>query len=181
MINKRGQSVWIILSIVGIILGLLMISFLFSIGGVIVKETTDIIIPVFDNIGNDEPVANISKGAQIVTRPITAIVDQFSLMTTMLFMVGIISVFALAFTFRGEVSGWNMAFFFALVMGIILIAILISNSYEDLYTGTDSIAVGLQQAGLISWLILQSPTILTIVSFIAGIILFSGSPQESII
>lgn len=181
MKNKKGQSLSIILIIGGVLLGVLALSFLMMMGYSAVKEATDIILPDLNNLGNDAVGINVSEGTQLVTPPIEGVIGNFSLIMVFLYVVGLISVFAIAFMFRGEVNAWNMAFFFMLTIGIVLICILISNSYEDLYNTNDNVGLTLRSAGIISFLIINSPAIFTFISFIAGIILFSGSPQESVI
>lgn len=180
--NRKGQSsIMPVLLVLGLVMALLMVIFVFTIGGTIVKDSMDEILPVFNELGNDEAEYNISKGTQQVSGPINSILGSYSMFAVIIFMIGIVGVLALAFTFRGEVSTWNMALFFALVMGVVVVSIFVSNAYEELYNSNDSLGLGLQEAGLISFFILRSPTILTIVSFIAGIILFSGSPQENLV
>jgi len=52
-----------------------------------------------------------------------------------------------------------------------------SNIYEDVYRGTDEFALILKEHVALSWLILYSPGIFSIIGFMAGIIMFSGDNQ----
>jgi hypothetical protein len=53
-----------------------------------------------------------------------------------------------------------------------------SNMYEDLYEGTDLIAVSLQEQGLMSYMILYSPFVMVLIAFVVGIYLFAKPSQE---
>jgi len=89
----------------------------------------------------------------------------------------IFSVFlALSYTYNP-----NPIFIGLYVMFIVLLiffAIIMSNMYEDIYTGTDEIATQLQAQTLTSYMILYSPMILTTIAFITGIFLFAGRRDE---
>ena len=83
-----------------------------------------------------------------------------------------------AFTMRQAPSKWLMGFYVMLMLILVMGSIFISNIYEDFYTGTDDLAVRLQQQAILSFMILYSPMIFSVIGFITGIILFSGMQQE---
>ena len=61
-----------------------------------------------------------------------------------------------------------------LTLILIIGCIFMSNIYEDIITTDDEFADVIKEHVLITYLILYSPAIMSILAFIAGIILFSG-------
>ena len=60
-----------------------------------------------------------------------------------------------------------------LMVLLILGCVIMSNMYEDIYTGTDEIATRLQEQTTMSYLILHSPFIMAIIVIIGGILMFT--------
>jgi hypothetical protein len=69
--------------------------------------------------------------------------------------------------------------YIALILLLIVGSIIISNSYEDIYSGTDDIALKLQDNTAMSYMILYSPFILTLIAFVTGIFLFGINKSDS--
>lgn len=69
--------------------------------------------------------------------------------------------------------------YIALIMLLIAGSIIISNSYEDIYSGTDDLALKLQANTAMSYMILYSPFILTLIAFVTGIFLFATNKSDS--
>jgi len=61
---------------------------------------------------------------------------------------------------------------------VIISAIAVSQFYEEFYLDQDELGLILRTAAPVSFLIIYSPVILTIVAFIAGIILFTGEEEQ---
>jgi hypothetical protein len=57
-------------------------------------------------------------------------------------------------------------------------SVLMSNSYQDLYEGTDVLAVSLQSQSLMSYMILYSPFILCFIATITGIFMFARPSEQ---
>jgi len=83
------------------------------------------------------------------------------------------------------IISWNynpnpvfIGFYFMLVILLIFGCIVMSNMYQDIISGTDVIATGLQEQAALSWLILYSPLVMTVIAFIVGIYLFAGKQTE---
>jgi hypothetical protein len=70
-----------------------------------------------------------------------------------------------------------MGFYILLVFLLILGTVVLSNMYQDIYSGNDEIGLRLQAQTLMSYMILYSPMIMTLIAFIAGVIMFSGSNE----
>ena len=84
-------------------------------------------------------------------------------------------VFTLVFVF---VVGYNphpafIGFYFALMILLVFGCTIMSNMYQDIYTGGDEIALRLQEQTILSYMILHSPFIMAIIAIIGGIIMFA--------
>ena len=66
-----------------------------------------------------------------------------------------------------------LGLYFFLVILLIIFSIFMSNIYQDIYSGTDVLATELQSQTLMSFMILRSPFILTLIAIIAGIFMFA--------
>jgi hypothetical protein len=173
MINKRGS----LYGVIGIVSGVMLILafiFMFVLGGVIVKDNFGVIAEEIRDIGVIYDGVNVSESANYVLNPLESIINNYALFATIIYILGIVSLFSLAFMFRGNLNGLVVVLFIMAALLVIVFSILISNGYEVLYSGNDFIGEGLREAGIINYLILYSPMIMTIVTFIAGIILFTG-------
>jgi len=178
-IGKKGQVGFIIFFFI-LIAVFLVASLFIGIGSVVVKMATDTIIPEVENIGMVGN-ANITTYARYTTVPLSTLINSFTWMSGILYMTALIGLFVLAFGYRMTSNKWLIVFFFALTLLLILLSIFISNIYEDLYTGNDEIGKGLQEHTLLSFLVIHSPFIFSILIFASGIILFTGSEQEGFV
>ena len=84
-------------------------------------------------------------------------------------------IFSLVFIF---IVGYNphpafIGFYFSLMLLLIFGCVIMSNMYQDIYTGTDDIATRLQEQTIMSYLILNSPFILAMIAAIGGILMFA--------
>ena len=172
MINKKANLLAII-SIMGTALLIMAFVFMFVLGGGILSDTLGQVFTEVRTIGSISDNVNVTEYANIAFAPVETIMDNFSLYAGVLYILGIVLIFTLAFMFRGSVSGPVMALFVISALLIITFSIVLSNTYEDFYQD-DTIGPMIQTYTLASWLIIYSPTILTIVIFLAGIILMTG-------
>lgn len=176
MINQKG-NLYSMIALFGTVLMVLCFVFIFVIGGVIVKDTAGTVFDEVRGIGMVSENVNVTYYADIVFRPVEGVLDNYAIYAAVLYILGIVFIFTLAFIFRGNVSGWSIALFVVCALLIVVFCIILSNTYETFYTGTDDIATGLRNAGVVSYLILYSPAIMTIIVFLAGIIMMTGKEE----
>lgn len=148
-----------------------------TIGWGVVKIASDEIIPELTSIGEIAPGINLSVYTILVLQPVSIIIDNIDLIIGLLYIVGIIGLLGLAYISRTNRNGWMIALFVVAVLIVIISSILISQHYEEFYLGQDELGAKLREAALVSYLVIYSPTILTIVAFIAAIILFTGDEE----
>jgi hypothetical protein len=170
--NKKGQIMGII-AFGFIFIVILMVGFIFGIGGAVTTWTADTIVPELQSLGVVEGT-NLSQTADYVISPVNNLVQNFSWFTGALYIFLLIGTIGLAMAFRITGNKWLIGLFFVMMILVILASILFSNMYEDFYNGSDSFSLELQSYTLLSFLIINSPLIVTIIGFISGVIMFSG-------
>ena len=172
---KKG-SLYATIAVISTILLVGVAIWAFAVGGYLVQDAIGEIAPELRAIGTVGG-ANFTQSLNFVLDPIETIVNNYQIYATMLYGFGMILVFSMAFMFRNSLNGWTIGFFIVCIILLITISIIMSNTYEQLYDGTDELAIGLKNAPTLSYLILYSPTILTIIAFIAGIIMMTGGSR----
>ena len=162
--------------IIGLLFILVAAGVIMALGSSVINWTFDEVVPEIDSIGQIEGSANMTEVSRMTLHPLNTVVQNFTWITALIYIFGILAVFGIAFAFRGMGDRWLIALFISMVLILIIGCIIFSNIYEAFYTGTDEIALLLQEHTLLSYLILYSPLIFSLVAFVAGIILFSGDP-----
>lgn len=173
MINKKA-NMYAVISVLGTVLLVMCFVFMFVMGGSIVTDTMGTVFSEVRSIGNITSGVNVSQAADHVFIPVENILNNYSMYAAMLYIFGIVLIFTLAFIFRDNVNLLTISLFFVSAMLIIIFAIILSNTYEEFYMASDFLGTSLREATMASYLILYSPAIMSIVVFIAGIILMSG-------
>jgi hypothetical protein len=178
--DKRGQidSFWGIVLLVGILIALIFIGFLFAIGAGVANWATDLLVPEISNLGMVGST-NMTQISDIALNPVSNIIHSANFFGGLIYIIGIIGVLGLAFVYRVSAQKWLIPLFFILMFVLIIMCIFMSNIYESIYTGTDEIARSLQAQPILSYLLLYSPAIMALIGFIGGAIMFSGGqPNE---
>lgn len=169
--NKRGF--FGIIFVIGALMLISLFAVALGIGSATINWVMDETVPELNNLGQVGDW-NSTETMDIVINPVNNFIQSFTWMTGVIYILGILGVFGLAFAFRTSGNKWMIGLFFALVLILVITSMFMSNIYEDVYRGTDDLALILQEHAMLSWLVLYSPGILAIIAFIAGIILFSG-------
>lgn len=173
--NNRG-IIGIILFF-SILLIILIAGFSFVMITGVLDITSDAITPIMEDIGvvGDTNVSEISEYTFGVTD---------SIIQSLPWLVGFCYIAALIFSILFVVYyGQNpnpifIGFYMILIILLIFGSIIMSNAYEEIYTGSDELATRLQDNVLMSHMILYSPFILTLIALITGIYLFA-KPSEA--
>ena len=177
--NKRGNLMFIVWFFI-VMFVVLFLGFVMVIGSAILNWTFDQAIPELTNLG-EVGGANFTEIATFTITPLNNIVQSLTWLTGVLYVLMLVAVIGFAFVFKVAPSRWLLGFFFMSVFILVIASIFVSNIYEEFYTGTDELAIRLQEHTILSFMILYSPMVFTIISFIAGIVLFSGMGREEFI
>ena len=176
--NKRGQSIWGVVFVVGILFLILIIGFIMAIGSSVTNFVADEVVPELSGLGM-VGTANLTEISEYTINPANTFIQSLTWMTGVLYMLMLIGSIGIAFAFRGTGNGWLVVLYFLLVIILIIGSIFISNMYQDFYQDAGEFGSIMKEHGLLSYMILYAPMINTILAFITGIILFSGKQEES--
>jgi len=173
--NKKGIMGMIMFVL--ILFVILFLGFVIVVGSSIINWTFDVAVPELTNLGQVGD-ANMSQIAQTTITPVNNIVQSFTWLSGVLYVLALIGSIGFAVVIRSSPNKWLIGFYFMLIIILILGSILISNMYEEFYTDTGDLGNRLKEHTILSYMILYAPMIFTIIAFVTGIILFSGIQQE---
>jgi len=178
MMNKKANITGIILFFIFLFV-ILFTGFIMVTGSAVMNWVFDEAVPELSNLGVIGS-ANMTQNAEYTLKPLNQVVQSFTWMTGVLYILMLIGAIAFAVTMRDNPSKWLIGFYFLVTIILIMGSIFMSNMYEEFYADSGELGMRLQEHVLLSFLVLQSPVIFTIISFIVGIILFSGMQEEVI-
>lgn len=162
---------------IGLLAIILIIGFIMSIGSSVTNWTFDEVIPELTGLGMVGD-ANMTDIAEMVIVPMNSFVQNLQWVVGVLYVLMLIGSMGVAFSFRTAPNRWLIALYFSLVLILIILSMFISNMYEDFYDGTDDLASRLQEQTILSYMILYSPMIFSVISLITGAIMFAGRSDE---
>lgn len=175
--NKKGNADTVIL--VGIIIGaVILIGLALAIGSFLYKETVNPIVDGFKGIGSIDTNTNVTEITENSVGFSTDLGNRLKWMTGVIYFILLLGCLGFSFYLRGDGDKITMIFFFSLMLLLFLISILISNSYQDMYTAGDDLGDYLHETSLLSWLILNSPLIIIALAILCGVIIFSGGSED---
>jgi len=174
--NKKGNA-WFIIIFFVILFAILFVGFITVIASSIINWVADETVPGLTTLGSMDGV-NLTQSASAAINPINTLVQSLTWMTGMLYMIMLIGSVAMAFILRASPNKWLIGFYFVLAILLVMVSILVSNAYQDMYEEGDDLSIRLKEHTLLSWMILYSPMVMTLIVFITGIIIFSGLQTE---
>lgn len=177
--SKKG-NVTVLIIFVFLLALILIIGFLMSVGSSVINWTFDEAVPELTNLGVIGDT-NMTDIASYTITPANTFVQNIQWVVGVLYVLMLIGSIGIAFAMRTTPSKWLIALFFCLIFILIILSIFISNIYEDFYEGTDDLALRLQEQTILSFMILYSPMIFSVIAFIAGGIMFSGRQEEGFV
>lgn len=171
MRSNKGQ---IGILFVGIALFLLLIiGVILVFGSMVIDWVSDEATPILSDLGVVGS-ANLTEIAGYTITPANSVIQSFTWMTGVIFVLGIIACIGLSFVFRGTGNKWAIGLFVGFMILLVIASIFVSNIYEDFYNDVNDVGTRLKEHTLMSWFLLYSPVIMCIIGFICGIILFTG-------
>lgn len=174
--NKKG-SIEVMIFFIGILAIILIVGFIMSIGSSVMNWTFDEVIPELSNLGMVGD-ANMTEIANITIVPMNTFVQNIQWVVGVLYVLMLVGSMGIAFSFRTAPNKWLIGFYFGLVLILIILSMFVSNMYEEFYDGTGELAERLQEQTILSYMILYSPMIFSVISLITGAIMFAGRSDE---
>lgn len=175
MTNKKGNILAIML-IIGSLFLLMFMGLLLIIGSSILNFVADTVVPELTGIGMVGG-SNVTEAVDITITPVNTVIQNFQWVAGLMYIFGIIGIFGIAYGFRSSGEKWLIGLFIAMVLILVISSIFVSNIYEEFQDGSDDLAMRLKEHALLSYMLLYSPVIISLVAFLAGIILFGGNQE----
>lgn len=176
MKNKKGNIQAIIVLFLAIVIIMAV-----AVGGALLtgmfNQFTTEFVPIVSDLGQVDNT-NFTEISDYALTPVQTIGTSFNWLLGFSYLVGLLMIFGLAFSFRFTGNKWLIVFFILLFIALLVVSIIFSNMYEEFYTGNDIIATQLQAQPLISYLIIYAPYINAVLFILAGVIMFTGNPEE---
>ena len=175
--NKKGQ----LAAIAGIALVAMLIivgAFFFTVGSGVLTYVSGTVNDITSGLGMAGS-SNLSAISDVSIGTLNTTIQMLQWGSGIMIMFGLFGLVIFAGAIRSRPNGFLIGLYLLLVIILIFTSIYMSNTYEELLGGTDELALELQGMTMASYLILYMPGIMTIMSFIGGIIIFSGIGEDS--
>lgn len=166
------------LLVIGGLLLIVMFGVILAIGSSTINWVMDEAVPELTGLGQVGDI-NTTQVIGATITPVNTFIQNFTWVAGLLYIFGIIGIFGLALAFRSTGDRWLIGLYFGLALILVIGCIIMSNIYEDIWSGSDEFASIMGEHALLSFMIIYSPGIMSLIAFIAGIILFSG-PSEGL-
>jgi len=177
LIESKKGNIGIIILFAVLLVVTLFIGFIMVVGSSIINWTFDIAAPELTDLGVIGDT-NMTDVASYTITPLNTLVQSTTWLTGVLYMMMLVGSIGIAVVFRTSPNKWLIGFYLGISLLVIITAMFISNVYEDFYDDTDDLGTRLKEHTLLSYMILYSPAIFSIIVFITGIILFSGIQED---
>lgn len=169
--NKKGQFQifgFFLLLITIVVVGFIAVLFV-----AITSYGNSIINPIFTNLGVVGS-ANLSQAGQATFGVVNTFIGAVPWLVAFAYVAMLIFSVVFVVGYGNNPSPIWIGVYMMFVVFLIFFCIIMSNMYQDIYSGTDVIAQGLQSQVAMSYMILYSPIIMTIISLIVGVYMFAG-------
>jgi len=168
--GKKG-AIGIIIFFMALML-VLVLGFIAAMAWAVLDIASDELTPIMTELGMAGET-NLSEAGEYSFGTANTFVQAMPFLIAIGFVMALI--FTLVFVF---IVGYNphpafIGLYLALMILLIFLCIIMSNMYQDIYTGDDEIATRLQEQTTTSYLILHSPFIMAFIAVVGGILMFA--------
>jgi hypothetical protein len=172
--NKKGFGGMLLFFV--ILFAILIIGFMMAMMLGAIDFASDTVTPVMEDLGVVGST-NMSQVSEFTFGAADTVVQALPWVTGFLLVVALIFSVIFAVYYPTNPSPVFIGVYLLFVILLIFGSIVMSNMYEDIYTGDDEIATRLQDQTLTSFIMLRSPLIFGIIAMITGIYLFTKSGE----
>lgn len=174
--NKKGL-IGILLFFAALFL-ILIVAFIASIVVGVGGWASNLVTVEMQGIGSISPSVNMSDIAESTFVPLNITIQNLKWVLGFVFVCALLMSLGFGASHRVSPNPFLIGLYFILMILLIFGAIIMSNMYEDIYSGNDLIAESLQSQPVTSYFILYSPFILTLIALITGIYMFARPSAE---
>lgn len=174
--SKKGFS-----GLLFFVIALLLVLILGFIGSIVVglfDYAGDELQPIFADLGVVGDT-NMSEVASYTITPANNFIQAMPWLVGFGYVVMLIFSMIFVITYETNPHPAFLGAYLFFVILIIFAAIIMSNMYENIYSGTDELGSRIREQTTLSYMILYSPTILTLIAIITGIFIFARPPEAS--
>jgi len=173
--GKRGAiGIIIFFSILMIVL---VLGFIATIAWSVIDIVSDEITPIMTELGVVGS-SNVSEYAEYGFGVANTFVQSIPWLITIGYVLSLIFTLVFVFIVGYSPNPAFIALYIALMVLLVFGCVIMSNMYQDIYTGTDEIATRLQEQTTMSHLILYSPFIMALIAIIGGVLMFAIKNTE---
>ena len=176
MINKKAQveglfyiALFIMFIIVTTVIVMIGSGFLTFISGEITSATSNLGV-----VGD----TNLTSSVDMTIGIMNSGIQMLSWASGVIIFFGLLAILLFALYIRMNPSGVVIGLWIFMVIIFVITSIYMSSIYDDFKNGTDEIALEMQGMTLGNILMENLATIITIISFIGGVIIFTGIGQD---
>ena len=174
MIKRRDKKgVMGLVFFIILLITVLVIGFAASLLSGAITWASDEVTPIVNEIGNVEGIANFSQAADYSVKPANNFIQAIPWVIGFSYVAMLVFCIFFAIGYQSSPNPFLIGLYIFLVILVIFVSIIISNMYQDIYTGNDVLAQQLHEQQLMTFMILRSPVILTLIALIAGIFIFT--------
>jgi hypothetical protein len=173
MRNKNKKGAMGLVFFILILITILVIGFAASLLTGVITWASDEVTPIVKEIGNVEDVGNFSQAAEYSVEPANNFVQAIPWLVGFSYVAMLLFAIFFAIGYQSNPNPFFIGFYIFLVLLVIFVSIIISQMYQDIYTGNDILATELHEQTLMTFMMLHSPWILTLIALIAGIFIFT--------
>jgi uncharacterized membrane protein (DUF485 family) len=175
--NKKGQLDGLLLW--GMIILIVIIgSVVVVIGSGILTWSSGTINEITSGLGMQGDT-NLSRVSDSTIGVANTMIQMLQWGSGVILIFAIIAILAFSMTIRLNPNGLMLGLFLFMVIAFIISSIYISDIYQEFLTGSDEIATEMKGMGMASMILIYLPQIITVISFIGGIIIFTGMGEEN--
>jgi len=180
-LKKDKRGIWGIILFFMILFTIVIIGFIAAIAMGLISYTSGLITPIMQEVGGD-PDLNSSMGRAINDTfvPGNTVVQAFPWIIAFTYVLALIFVIAFVVIYKQNPHPAFIGFYLMMVLLLIFGCIVMSNMYQEIYSGDDILGTALHAQPLMSYMILYSPFIMGLIAIIGGIFMFTGSSDEGI-
>jgi len=168
--NKRG-AIGIILFF-AVIMGVLVLGFIGTLVWSVIDIASDEITPIMKDLGMVGDT-NLSQASTYTFGVLDGFIQSMPWIIALAYILALIFTLVFIFVVDYNPHPAFIAFYLSLMILLVFGCVVMSNMYQDIYTGNDEISTRLQEQTVMSYLILHSPYIMAFISLVGGVLMFA--------
>lgn len=176
--NKKGM-IGMLLFFVALFL-IMIIGFIAVMGISIIGYASEELTPIMKEVGVSSDNPDLENAMNFTFDTTDSVVQGMPWVLSFTYVLALIFSIVFVVSYRENPHPAFIGFFIALMFLLVLGSIVMSNMYQDIYNGNDFLGERLQAQPLMSYMMLYSPFIMTLIAFVAGAFMFTGRGEDAV-